>query len=86
MDQTQVLIPLGYISMLLCTLCLNPQANVLIAHSTKGPGLEQLFSAVETFLIPLRQVEMDLAANGGSPSGSFERFMAIYETVRQKAA
>ncbi|KAK5061479.1 hypothetical protein LTR84_008023 [Exophiala bonariae] len=86
MDQTQVLIPLGYISMLLCTLCLNPQANELIAHSTKGPGLEQLFLAVETFLTPLRQVEMDLAANGGSPSGSFERFMVIYEAVRQKAA
>lgn len=72
--------------MLLCTLCLNPQASGLIAQTTKGNGLEQLFSAVETFLIPLRQVEMDLAAHGGSPSGSFDRFMAIYQAVKQKAA
>jgi hypothetical protein len=84
LDQTQVLIPLGYISMLLCTLCLNQRACGQIAQSTKGAGLEQLFSAVETFLIPLRQVEMDLAANGGSPTGSFDRFMAIYQAVKQK--
>lgn len=72
--------------MLLCTLCLNQRACGQIIQSTKGAGLEQLFSAVETFLIPLRQVEMDLAANGGggSPSGSFDRFMAIYQAVKQK--
>ncbi|KEF61640.1 uncharacterized protein A1O9_03208 [Exophiala aquamarina CBS 119918] len=86
LDQAQVLIPLGYISMLLCTLCLNQRACELIAQSSKGAGLEQLFSAVETFLIPLRQVEMDLAVDGESRSGSFDRFMAIYQAVKQKVA
>jgi len=70
--------------MLLCTLCLNQRACRHITQSTKGNGLEHLFSAVETFLIPLQQVEMDLAVDGESRSGSFDRFMAIYQAVKQK--
>ncbi|OAP56719.1 hypothetical protein AYL99_08831 [Fonsecaea erecta] len=82
-DQTQILVAFGYISALLCTLCLNPMACEWISRSIKGKGLSPLLVAADTFLHHLRTVEMALGEEGSSSSGFTGRFTAVLETVKQ---
>ena len=41
---------------------------------------------MDMFLISLRTVEMDFAADGGSSSASFDRFMAVCQAVKEQVA
>ncbi|KIX91977.1 uncharacterized protein Z520_12304 [Fonsecaea multimorphosa CBS 102226] len=82
-DQTQILVAFGYISALLCTLCLDPTARERISQSLKGKGLSPLFAAADTFLDHLQTVEAALGEEGGSSTGFTERFAAVLETVKQ---
>ncbi|KIW26755.1 uncharacterized protein PV07_06563 [Cladophialophora immunda] len=82
-DQTQILVAFGYISALLCTLCLNPIACRQISESIKGKGLSLLFAAADTFLHHLQTVEAALGEEGGSSTGFTERFTAVLGTVKQ---
>ncbi|EXJ75647.1 uncharacterized protein A1O5_00154 [Cladophialophora psammophila CBS 110553] len=84
-DQTQILVAFGYISALLCTLCLNPTASHRIAQSTNGKGLSPLFGAADTFLDHLQTVEAALGKEDCSPTGFTERFTTVLETVKQQA-
>lgn len=83
MDQTQILVAFGYISALLCTLCLNPSARERISEQIRGKGLSQLFGAADTFLDHLHTVEEALGEEGGSSTGFTARFTAVLESVKQ---
>lgn len=85
-DQTQILVAFGYISALLCTVCLNPTACQRISQSTKGRGLSQLFGAADTFLNHLQTVEATLEDDGGSSTSFTARFSSVLETVKQQSA
>ena len=74
----------GYISALLCTLCLNSHARKRISEYIKGEGLSQLFGAADTFLVHLQTVEEALGEEGGSSSGFTARFTAVLDTVKQQ--
>ncbi|EXJ80261.1 hypothetical protein A1O1_08403 [Capronia coronata CBS 617.96] len=84
MQQTHVLVAFGYISALLCTLCLNAQARKQISESIKGEGLAELFGQADTFLNHLQTVEAALGDEGGSASGFTARFTAVLESVKQE--
>ncbi|OAL26022.1 hypothetical protein AYO20_10291 [Fonsecaea nubica] len=83
-DQTRILVAFGYISALLCTLCLNPTACKRISQSIKGKGLSALFAAADTFLDHLQTVEAALGEEGSSSTGFTERFRVVLETVKQR--
>ena len=83
-DQTQILVAFGYISALLCTLCLNPTAYKRISQSINGEGLSQLFGAADTFLNHLQTVEAALE-EGGSSAGFTARFTTVLDTVKLRA-
>ncbi|EXJ86463.1 hypothetical protein A1O3_03414 [Capronia epimyces CBS 606.96] len=85
MPQTHVLVAFGYISALLCTLCLNAHARKRISDSIVGEGLAELFGQAATFLNHLQTVEAALADNGGSASGFTARFTAVLESVEREA-
>ncbi|KAJ9611953.1 hypothetical protein H2200_003548 [Cladophialophora chaetospira] len=84
MDQTQILVAFGYISALLCTLCMNHVARKRISKHIKGDGLTQLFIAADTFLQHLRTVEAALGDEEGSSTAFTARFTAVLETVKQQ--
>ena len=85
-DQTQILVAFGYISALLCTLCLSPLARDRISRNIKGDGLSQLLEAATTFLDHLQTVEEALESDGASPSGFTTRFRVVLDAVKQRAA
>ncbi|EXJ63044.1 hypothetical protein A1O7_03489 [Cladophialophora yegresii CBS 114405] len=84
MDQTQILVAFGYISALLCTLCLNRAARRRISKHIKGEGLSQLFGAADTFLQHLQTVEAALEDGEGSSVGFTARFTTVLETVKKQ--
>ena len=81
MDQTQIMVAFGYLSALLCTLCLNPVARERITKSIKGEGLSQLFVAADTFLQHLRTVEAAFSEEGSSTAFT-ARFTTVFEAVK----
>ncbi|OCT54797.1 hypothetical protein CLCR_03217 [Cladophialophora carrionii] len=84
MDQTQILVAFGYISALLCTLCLHPAACRRISKHIKGEGLSQLFGAADTFLQHLQTVEAALEEGEGSSVGFTARFTTVLEAVKKQ--
>jgi hypothetical protein len=84
MDQTQILVAFGYISALLCTLCLNPTAYRRVSEYIKGEGLSQLFGAADTFLQHLQTVEAALEDGEGSSVGFTARFTTVLEAVKKQ--
>lgn len=85
LDQTQVLVAFGYLSMLLCTLCLDASIRDHVAANIKGHQLDELFAASETFMSHIRAVET-IPEEGGSASTFTSRFSTILETVRLEEA
>ncbi|KIV85561.1 hypothetical protein, variant [Exophiala sideris] len=83
-DQGPILVAFGYISALLCTLCLNTGACKHISDHIRGKGLSQLFNAADTFLDHLRTVEEALGNDGGSASGFTARFSAVLDALKQR--
>ncbi|KAK4945118.1 hypothetical protein LTR10_015544 [Elasticomyces elasticus] len=83
-DQGPILVAFGYISALLCTLCLNTGAWKHISDHIRGKGLSQLFNAADTFLDHLRTVEEALGNDGGSASGFTARFSAVLDALKQQ--
>ncbi|KAK6373811.1 hypothetical protein LTS17_007780 [Exophiala oligosperma] len=82
-DQTQILVAFGYISALLCTLCLNADARRRISDNIRGDGLSRLFEAAGIFLQHLRTVEEALGGAEGAASGFTARFTTVLDTLRQ---
>ena len=80
-DQTQILVAFGYISALLCTLCLDLDASKHIAQHIKGEGLSQLFAAADTFLEHMKTIEAGLENDGFTA-----RFTGLLEIVKRQAA
>jgi hypothetical protein len=78
------LVAFGYISALLCTLCLNPVARKRISDSIRGEGLSQLFGAAGTFLDHLQTVEKALGDEGGASSGFTGRFTMVLDALREE--
>ncbi|KIX10352.1 uncharacterized protein Z518_01434 [Rhinocladiella mackenziei CBS 650.93] len=85
-DQTQILVAFGYISALLCTLCLNLRACQRISQSINGEGLSQLFEAADIFVDHLQTVETALGDDGGPSSGFTARFSAVLATIKLQVA
>ncbi|KIW10278.1 hypothetical protein PV08_11240 [Exophiala spinifera] len=82
-DQTQVLVAFGYISALLCTLCLNVDARRQISESIRGEELSKLFEAAGIFLQHLRTVEEALGGAEGASSGFTARFTMVLDSLTQ---
>jgi hypothetical protein len=59
--QTHYNVAFGYLSILLCTLCLNHQVRALVKTSVKGAGLNKLLATVEEFLHYHRKVDEELS-------------------------
>ncbi|KAK7902968.1 hypothetical protein LTR67_002614 [Exophiala xenobiotica] len=83
-DQTQILVAFGYISALLCTLCLNADARKRISDTIRGEGLSQLFEATGIFLDHLQTVEKALGDEGGASSGFTGRFTMVLDALREE--
>jgi hypothetical protein len=84
-DQTQLLVPFGFISMLLCTLCLSPQAYARVGQRLRGHGLDELLLTVETFLNHLKFIETGTNGDEASSIEFYDRFKTVFEAVKQKA-
>ncbi|KIV90941.1 hypothetical protein PV10_05541 [Exophiala mesophila] len=84
-EHTHLVVPLGYLSMLLCALCLNANARDLIVRTTRGQGLSDLFLAVETFLKSWRQVEAETGETDETSSGFSRMLTDIYDAVRMQS-
>ncbi|EEA24654.1 hypothetical protein EYB25_004236 [Talaromyces marneffei] len=58
--QTHSNVAFGYLSILLCTLCLEPEAYTVVKSSMKGTGLAKVLATVEEFLHYHRKVDEEL--------------------------
>lgn len=58
--QTHSNVAFGYLSILLCTLCLDPEAYSVVKNSMKGTGLTKVLATVEEFLHYHRKVDEEL--------------------------
>jgi hypothetical protein len=68
-----LLIPFGYVVLLLCTLCLNDPIRGHIAGNMEGNGMVDLVNKAEVFLSRMKTVDSD----------SFvDRFGTTVDTVR----
>ena len=76
-DSIQLLIPFGYVSLLLCTLCLDDSVRAQVAMILKEEGLKQLVMRAGTFLDQMKTVDAD---------GFVERFMTSIEAMKQHIA
>ena len=76
-DSIQLLIPFGYVSLLLCTLCLDDSVRAYVATVVKEEGLKELVTRAGTFLDQMKSVDAD---------GFVERFMTSTEAMKQHIA
>ena len=76
-DSIQLLIPFGYVSLLLCTLCLDVSVRAHVATTLKEEGLKELVTRAGTFLDQMKSVGAD---------GFVERFMTSIEAMKQHIA
>lgn len=58
--QTHSNVAFGYLSILLCTICLDRDAYRIVQASMKGTGLVRLLATVEEFLHYHRKVDEEL--------------------------
>ena len=58
--QTHANVAFGYLSILLCTLCLEPEARTTVKSAMKGTGLAKVLATVEEFLHYHRKVDEEL--------------------------
>jgi hypothetical protein len=58
--QTHSNVAFGYLSILLCTVCLDPEAYTVIKGAMKGTGLTKVLATVEEFLHYHRKVDEEL--------------------------
>ena len=73
-ESIQMLIPFGYLSLLLCTLCLDESVRAHAATILKENGLKELVIRAGTFLDQMKSVDTDAFV---------ERFAASIEAVKQ---
>ena len=78
--QSQVLVPFGYLSMLLCALCLDDSARRIISQQVVGQGLKQLCEKAEMFFRHLQTVEI---ISGDKPTMS-QRFETILREIQHE--
>ena len=76
-DSIQLLIPFGYVSLLLCTLCLDGSVRAYVASTLKEEGLKELVMRASTFLDQMKSVDAD---------GFVDRFMTSIEAMKQHIA
>ena len=76
-DSIQLLIPFGYVSLLLCTLCLDDSVRAHVASTLKEEGLKELVMRASTFLDQMKSVDAD---------GFVERFMTSIEAMKEHIA
>lgn len=80
-EQSQVLVAFGYLSMLLCTLSLEPSIRQQITRLLKQKSFDDLCKAAETFFSHLRTLEA-ISEDDSSLSTFTARFSAILDTIR----
>ena len=81
-EQAQALVPFGYLSMLLCTLCTVPGNRMAIRGFMKQNSLAPLLRAVEEFLMYFRTVEQ-VQVDEDASNNFTGRFESILMTVRK---
>ncbi|GKZ52012.1 hypothetical protein AbraIFM66951_009359, partial [Aspergillus brasiliensis] len=79
---------IGYLSIVLVTLCLNEEAFSQIRESVRGEGLTLVLSTAEEFLEFHQKVEQDsqlFESSGERGSKSTTRLKDVLNQIRQKA-
>lgn len=80
-EQSQVLVAFGYLSMLLCTMSLDPKIQMQVTELLKDKSFEELCAAAETFFSHLRTLE-NISDDDASMSAFTARFSTILATIR----
>ena len=81
-EQAQALVPFGYLSMLLCTLCTVPGNRMVIRDFMKQKSLATLLRAVEELLMYFRTVEQ-VQVDEDASNNFTGRFESILMSVRK---
>jgi len=81
LEQTHALVTFGYLSMLICTLCLDDKIRSAVRGSMKSRSLHPLTVAVEEFLNHFRIVEQVTAEDEAS-SNFTERFGDVLDKLK----
>src|ERR1700733_3458962 len=81
LEQTHALVTFGYLSMLICTLCLDDEIRNAVRGSMKSRSLHPLTIAVEEFLNHFRIVEQVTAEDEAS-SNFTERFGGVLNKLK----
>ncbi|KAI5295160.1 hypothetical protein KEM52_002197, partial [Ascosphaera acerosa] len=79
-EKTRSNVVLGYLSLFLCTLCLDDAVRRHLNHAFQGKGLDHLLRTVEEFLQYYRKVEDDLGS-GNDMQDSMSTFLARLQTI-----
>lgn len=85
MEKTRFNVVLGYLSVFLCTLCLDKSVRRHLNTAFQGKGVDQLLATVEEFLKYYRKVEEDIKDASGhqDPMTTFiARLQGIVNRVR----
>jgi hypothetical protein len=87
-EQTTSLVAFGYLSVLLCNLCLNDQIRIHIRGVLKGGTLQSLLSFVQEFLDHFRRAEkLDSTQTEDGEhdvkSSFIDRFESVLGALRQ---
>jgi superfamily II helicase len=82
LEQTHALVTFGYLSMLICTLCLNGNIRNNVRASMKSRSLHSLIVTVEEFLNHFRTVEQVMVEEETSNNFT-ERFGGLVKELRE---
>lgn len=82
LEQTHALVTFGYLSMLICTLCLDEDIRNYVRMGMKSRSLHPLLVTVEEFLNHFRTVEQVMVEEEASNNFT-ERFGGIVKELRK---
>src|SRR5438046_2467471 len=82
LEQSHALVTFGYLSMLICTLCLDDDIRSKVRRGMKGRSLYPLILTVEEFLHHFRTVEQVMVEDEASNNFT-ERFGQIVNQLRE---
>ena len=82
LEQSHALVTFGYLSMLVCTLCLDDDIRKCVRASMKSRSLHPLIVTVEEFLNHFRTVEQVMVEEEASNNFT-ERFGGIVKELRE---
>jgi hypothetical protein len=76
-------VPFGYLSVLLCTICISPENRARVRNQLRGGTLDPLLGAVEYFLTVYKKLEEDTAEEDDPMTGFTRRLQGIVDRLRE---